>query len=82
MDTVKLGQPMPEGNKCPQCGVALPANAPAGLCPACLLKMGAATDTVTDAKQKTFVPPDIAELAAKFFRREAVDADSRRPQIP
>ena len=52
--------------KCPQCGTPLPAGALAGLCPACLLKAGAAADTVTDAKQKTFVPPDIAELAAEI----------------
>src|SRR5437016_5784357 len=31
---------------CPQCGTPLPSGALAGLCPACLLKMGAATDTV------------------------------------
>ncbi len=40
MDTVKMNQPMPDGNKCPQCGTPLPAGALAGLCPACLLKMG------------------------------------------
>ena len=33
--------------KCPQCGTPLPAGALAGLCPACLLKQGAAADTVT-----------------------------------
>ena len=50
MDTVKINPPMPEQNKCPQCGTPLPSGALAGLCPACLLKMGAAADTVTDAK--------------------------------
>ncbi len=43
--------------KCPQCGTPLPTGALAGLCPACLLKMGAAADTVTDAKQPAFNPP-------------------------
>ena len=42
---------MPDANQCPQCGTPLPAGALAGLCPACLLKMGAAADTITDAKQ-------------------------------
>jgi serine/threonine protein kinase len=58
--------------KCPQCGTALPTGALAGLCPACLLKMGAA-DSVTDAKQKAFVPPDISELAAKFPQLEILE---------
>jgi predicted Ser/Thr protein kinase len=73
MDTVKMNPPMPEANKCPQCGTPLPTGALAGLCPACLLKMGAAADTVTDAKQKTFVPPTIAELAAKFPQLEILE---------
>jgi tRNA A-37 threonylcarbamoyl transferase component Bud32 len=72
MDTVKIGAPMPEANKCPQCGTPLPIGALAGLCPACLLKMGAA-DTVTDAKQSTFNPPSIAELAAKFPQLEILE---------
>ncbi len=58
---------------CPQCGTPLPAGALAGLCPACLLKAGAAEDTITDAKQRTFVPPDIAELAPKFPQLEILE---------
>jgi serine/threonine protein kinase/LysM repeat protein len=73
MDTVKIDQPMPEPNKCPQCGTALPSGALAGLCPACLLKMGAATDTVTDAKQKSFTPPPIPELVSKFPQLEILE---------
>ncbi len=73
MDTVKLNQPMPEGNKCPLCGTPLPANAPAGLCPACLLKQGAAADTVTGAKEPPFQPPAAAELAAKFPQLEILE---------
>jgi len=64
---------MPDGNKCPQCGAVLPANAPAGLCPACLLKAGAMADTVTDAKQPPFQPPTVAELAAKFPQLEILE---------
>jgi serine/threonine protein kinase len=66
MDTVKLNQPMPDGNKCPQCGRRLESGAVAGLCPACLLQQGAAADTATGANQPLFQPPTVAELAAKF----------------
>jgi len=64
---------MPDGNKCPQCGTSLPANAPAGLCPVCLLKAGAAADTVTEGKQPPFNPPSVAELAAKFPQLEILE---------
>src|SRR6185436_18209801 len=40
------------------------------LCPACLLKLGAATDTVTEAKQPPFTPPSTAELAPLFPQLE------------
>ena len=73
MDTVKINQPMPDGNKCPQCGTPLPTGALAGLCPACLLKAGAADDSVTDAKQPAFNPPPVAELADKFPQLEILE---------
>ncbi len=73
MDTVKMDQPMPDKNNCPQCGTPLPIGALAGLCPACLLKMGVAADTVTDAKQPAFAPPSVAELAAKFPQLEILE---------
>src|SRR5208282_5132716 len=66
MDTVKLNQPMPDGNKCPQCGTPLPASALPGLCPACLLKQGAAEETVTGGQAPPFQPPPVAELAPLF----------------
>jgi len=55
---------MPEANTCPQCGAALPAGALAGLCPACLLRQGAA-DSGSEPAEK-FTPPSPAELG-KFF---------------
>jgi serine/threonine protein kinase/tetratricopeptide (TPR) repeat protein len=73
MDTVKINPPMPEANKCPQCGTPLPSGALAGLCPACLLKMGAAADTITDAKQPAFHPPSVAELAPLFPQLEILE---------
>src|ERR1019366_5907974 len=62
-----------ETPKCPQCGTPLPAGALVGLCPACLLKQGAAADTVTDGKQPPFNPPPVAELAAKFPQLEILE---------
>ncbi len=73
MDTVELNQPMPDQNKCPQCGRPLGSGAVAGLCPACLLQQGAATDTATGAKQPPFQPPTVAELAAKFSQLEILE---------
>jgi serine/threonine protein kinase len=73
MDTVKLSPPMPAGNPCPQCGTPLPSGALAGLCPACLLKMGAATDTVTEGKQLAFTPPSVAQLAPLFPQLEILE---------
>ena len=71
MDTVKMNPAMPA--QCPQCGTPLPVSALAGLCPACLLKAGAATDTISEAKQPAFQPPAVAELAAKFPQLEIID---------
>src|ERR1019366_9145027 len=73
MDTVKINPPMPEANKCPQGGTPLSPGALAGLCPACLLKMGAAEDTITDAKQPPFNPPSVAELAPLFPQLEILE---------
>ena len=73
MDAVKMKQPMPDGNQCPQCGTPLQPGALAGLCPACLLKLGGAEDTITDAKQPAFNPPNIAELAPLFPELEILE---------
>ncbi|HEU5395938.1 MAG TPA: serine/threonine-protein kinase, partial [Verrucomicrobiae bacterium] len=64
---------MPEGSQCPQCGAPLPAGAPAGLCPACLLQAGAAADTFTEGKPAPFQPPSAAELAGKFPQLDIVE---------
>jgi serine/threonine protein kinase/capsular polysaccharide biosynthesis protein len=59
--------------KCPQCGTPLPTGVLTGLCPACLLKMGAQTDTVTDVKQPTFNPPSASELGPLFPQLEVLE---------
>ena len=35
---------MAEENHCPKCGIELPAHAPEGLCPQCLMKAGLESD--------------------------------------
>ena len=59
--------------KCPQCGTPLPSGALAGFCPACLLRAGAAADTVTEGKQPAFMPPSVAELAPLFPQLEILE---------
>ncbi len=50
--------------KCPQCGASLPDNAPAGLCPNCLMALNLKTETVftddTPAAQPPLPPEQIA----------------------
>jgi serine/threonine protein kinase len=64
---------------CPTCGNALPANAPHGICPRCLLGQGLDSPLVAAARpsplgtspyQGPFVPPSPAELAAHFPQLE------------
>lgn len=62
--------PMPTPAHCPRCGTPLPTGALGGLCPACLLKQGAAADTATDAGSAAFLPPDLAEVARLFPQLE------------
>jgi len=64
---------MPDTKKCPQCGASLPAGVLDGLCPACLLKQGAAADTATGGKTPPFNPPPVAELAALFPQLEILE---------
>ena len=62
-----------EPRSCPECGTPLQRGALAGLCPACLLKLGAVADTVTGAKQPPFIPPGVSELAPLFPQLEILD---------
>ena len=59
--------------KCPQCGTPLPAGALAGLCPACLLKQGAADETATGGQAPPFNPPSISQLAPMFPQLEILE---------
>ena len=68
-----MNPPMPEASNCPQCGKPLPPGAPGGLCPACLLELGAGADSLTQGKQRAFQPPSVAELAPLFPQLEILD---------
>jgi tRNA A-37 threonylcarbamoyl transferase component Bud32/uncharacterized membrane protein YidH (DUF202 family) len=62
---------MSEEKRCAQCGAVLAADAPHGLCPACLLKRGFASSTGASAlnnqgARTEYVPPPAAELAQHF----------------
>jgi predicted Ser/Thr protein kinase len=56
--------------KCPQCGAPLPSGVLAGLCPACLLKQGAAADTAMPTEFTNFQPPAVEEVAKLFPQLE------------
>ena len=51
---------------CATCGKRLPANAPGGLCPTCLLRRGVELATGSSAKAGDFIPPTPEELAVLF----------------
>jgi tRNA A-37 threonylcarbamoyl transferase component Bud32 len=60
---------MAESKTCPRCQAPLPAGAPEGLCPACLLKMGLESNTLGTANTGVFArwtPPEPAALATSF----------------
>src|SRR5881394_1378182 len=59
-----MGMSDPSSSKCPQCGVSLPENTLAGLCPNCLMVLNLKTETVftddTPAAQPPLPPEQIA----------------------
>ncbi|MDH4240518.1 MAG: bifunctional serine/threonine protein kinase/MFS transporter [Phycisphaerae bacterium] len=79
---------MAEERQCNECGGKLPADAPQGLCPQCLIKLGlptgadiektAASDDKSGAPTNQtppsrFIPPDPAELAKQFPQLEIIE---------
>jgi serine/threonine protein kinase len=71
MSEAEANPNMPE--KCPNCGAPLPSGVLAGLCPACLLKQGAAQDTNVPPETTPFQPPSIEEVARMFPQLEILD---------
>jgi len=69
---------MAERRACPKCGALLPANAPAGICPSCLMQAGLddeAPRAPIDATAPVgrFVPPKPDELAGHFPQLEVLE---------
>jgi predicted Ser/Thr protein kinase len=79
---------MAEKTNCPKCGAALPANAPKGLCPQCLMKAGmknggedkkadpadlGGAGPTSDTSSSGFVPPEPGELAEQFTQLEIIE---------
>ncbi len=78
---------MAEKRSCPECGAKLPANAPEGLCPRCLMKSArqetksaynadseVASDVPTSATPPgKFMPPRPDELAGQFPHLEIIE---------
>jgi|GEM_PF-1237712 len=59
--------------KCPQCGATLKADVPEGLCPACLLQRGIATEGGAPPGTPPFTPPPMLELAKLFPQLEILE---------
>lgn len=76
---------MVDARRCPNCGTELSAEAPAGLCPKCLLQAGLASDggfeserlAATESHRGTpspgFLPPLPSQLAARFPQLEILE---------
>jgi tRNA A-37 threonylcarbamoyl transferase component Bud32 len=79
---------MAEERHCSECGGKLPADAPEGMCPQCLMKLGLPTGADVDKTAKSdeksgvptsttppggFVPPEPAELAKQFPQLEIIE---------
>ncbi|MCX6907603.1 MAG: serine/threonine-protein kinase [Verrucomicrobia bacterium] len=58
---------------CPQCGAALSAESPEGLCPACLMKAGLPTSAARPVATPTTDPLAPAEIAKLFPQLEILD---------
>jgi len=59
--------------RCPQCGAELKPDAPEGLCPACLLQRGIATEGGAPPGTPPFVPPTVPDLARLFPQLEILE---------
>jgi tRNA A-37 threonylcarbamoyl transferase component Bud32 len=64
---------MDEQKLCRNCQAPLAADAPRGLCPACLMKVAMATGTVAGHEKPGFTPPSIEELGPKFPLLEIIE---------
>src|SRR5271155_2826045 len=64
--------------KCPQCGTPLPADAPRGLCPQCLMALNLKTETVfTDDTATAHPPLPPEDIAPHFPQLEIIECLGR-----
>ena len=61
---------MTDASRCPLCGQPLPTDGPAGVCLACVLRLGMETHAAGSARGKA---PEPAELAASFPQLEILE---------
>jgi serine/threonine protein kinase len=66
-------QVQPPPRKCPKCGAQLRPDVPEGLCPACLLQHGIATEGGAPPGTPAFTPPPLLELAKLFPQLEILE---------
>ena len=68
---------MPATKKCPQCDAELPADAPAGICPKCLMRAALPGNPGNENSPTTpttgFVPPEPEDLALHFPQLEILE---------
>ena len=63
----------PSARECPKCGAILKSDVPEGLCPACLLQHGIATEGGAPPGTPAFTPPPLPELAKLFPQLEILE---------
>jgi serine/threonine-protein kinase len=69
-----VNEMMDTQKNCPDCGARLAADAPSGLCPACLMKIAMASGSVAGGERGgEFVVPAAADLAPLFPQLEMLD---------
>lgn len=58
---------------CPKCGAMIPAEAPQGLCPTCLLRQASVATEYDDTEPSRATPPAREEVAAAFPQLEILE---------
>src|ERR1039458_9726924 len=61
-----------ENRSCPSCGAAIPANAPEGICPKCLMAAAALVTETGPTGGKRPEPPSLERVAAAVPQREVI----------
>jgi len=62
-----------EQRTCPNCGAVIPANAPQGVCPKCLMAAAAVSTEAGETGGKRPEPPSLERLAAAFQQLEVIE---------